>query len=197
MRLIFLKGVFSLFLVTMVAGCQSLNGQAVQLPVADGSYQLQYSWPKQPVQLWQEVKWQKGEQQRTFMVSAVFESDRLLLVALSPFGYELFRSEISRAGEVVFKGSEAFDDSRLATQVWSDLQMALWPLDSVNANLSGASLQATQTGRELWHNGQLLWSSISKNEKQQRVIQNKPMGYQLTITTLEHELLETDDSHIK
>ncbi|WP_286823328.1 DUF3261 domain-containing protein, partial [Idiomarina sp. UBA1919] len=82
-------------------------------------------------------------------------------------------------------------------QVWSDLQMALWPLDSINANLSGVSLQATQTGRELWRNGELLWSSVSEDKNQQRVIQNKPMGYQLTITTLEYELLETDENHLK
>lgn len=184
-------------LVLMVAGCQSLGGQAAQVPVADGRYQLQHSWPREPVQLWQKVEWKKGEQQRIFMVSAVFDSERLLLVALSPFGNELFRSELSRASGVTFEGSEAFDDSRLAMQVWSDLQMALWPLDSVNANLSDVSLQATQTGRELWHNEQLQWSSVNENENLQRTIQNTFLGYQLTITTLEYELLETDENHLK
>jgi hypothetical protein len=186
-----------LILMLMVTGCQSLGGQPAQVAIADGRYQLQHSWPREPVQLWQKVEWKKGEQQRIFMVSAAFDNERLLLVALSPFGNELFRSELSRANGVTFKGSEAFDDSRLAMQVWSDLQMAFWPLDSINANLSGVSLQATQTGRELWRNGELLWSSVSEDKNQQRVIQNKPMGYQLTITTLEYELLETDENHLK
>lgn len=192
-----LKNVCLLLVVALVAGCQSLSGQSVQVPVAGGNYQLQHSWPEKPVQLWQKVEWQKGEQQRIFMVSAVFEHDRLLLVALSPLGHELFRSELGSANGITFKGSKAFNDSRLAMQVWADLQMALWPLDSVNSNLEGMSLQATQTKRELWYNGQLLWSSSNDDVSQQRVIQNKSMGYQLTITTLEYELLETDDSDTK
>ena len=57
------------------------------------------------------------------------------------------------------------------------------------------SLQTTQTKRELWHNGQLLWSAANDDASLQRVIQNKSMGYQLVITTLEYELLETDDSN--
>ncbi|MDV6316392.1 DUF3261 domain-containing protein [Idiomarina sp. HP20-50] len=197
MRLVSPKGVTALFLIMIVAGCQSLGGQSVQVPVAEGHYQLQYSWPKAPVQLWQKVEWQKGEEQRTFMVSSVFESDRLLLVALSPLGYELFRSGLSNANGLTFKGSKVFNDSRLALQVWSDLQLALWPLKSINANLTGATLQASQSRREIWHNGQLLWSSTNENRNLQRVIQNNPMGYQLTITTLEHERLKTDDSNIK
>jgi len=197
MRLVFLKGIFSLFLVMTVVACQTLGRHSVNVPVGDGSYQLQYSWPGEPVQLWQKVEWQKGEQQRTFMVSAVFERKRLLLVALSPLGHELFRSELSRANGVNFNGSDAFDDSRLALQVWADLQMALWPLDSVNANAANMSLQATPTQREFWRDGQLFWSSSNNDANQKRVIQNKSKGYQLLITTLEYELLETDDSHIK
>ncbi|WP_417435398.1 DUF3261 domain-containing protein [Idiomarina abyssalis] len=195
MQLVSLKGVLLLLVMTILAGCQSLSGHSVQVPVADGSYQLQHSWPEKPVQLWQKVEWQKGQQQRTFMVSAVFDNERLLLVALSPLGHELFRSEITQANGLSFKGSEAFDDARLALQVWADLQMALWPLDFVNSNLDGMSLQTTQTKRELWHNGQLLWSAANDDASLQRVIQNKSMGYQLVITTLEYELLETDDSN--
>ncbi|RUO69536.1 DUF3261 domain-containing protein [Idiomarina ramblicola] len=194
MRLVSLKSACSLLVIALIAGCQSLSGHSVQVSVAGGSYQLQHSWPEKSVQLWQKVEWQKGQQQRTFMVSAVFDNEKLLLVALSPLGHELFRSELNKADGVSFKGSEAFDNSRLALQVWADLQMALWPLDSVNANLNGASLQTTQTKRELWHNDQLLWSSANDDVSQQRVIQNKSMGYQLVITTLEYELLETDDS---
>lgn len=192
-----LKVISGLLLVLMVAACQSLGGQPTQVAIADGRYQLQHSWPREPVQLWQQVEWKKGEQQRTFMVSAVFSSERLLLVALSPFGNELFRSELSRVNGVTFKGSEAFDDSRLAMQVWADLQMALWPLDSINTNLTGMSMQTTQTGRELWHNEQLQWSSVNENENLQRAIQNISLGYQLTITTLEYELLDTDENHLK
>ncbi|WP_414653525.1 DUF3261 domain-containing protein, partial [Idiomarina sp. UBA1919] len=81
-----LRVVSGLMLVLMVAGCQSLGGQPAQVPIADGSYQLQHSWPREPVQLWQKVEWKKGEQQRIFMVSAAFDNERLLLVALSPFG---------------------------------------------------------------------------------------------------------------
>ncbi|WP_153849433.1 DUF3261 domain-containing protein [Idiomarina loihiensis] len=192
-----LSTISGLILMLMVTGCQSLGGQPAQVAIADGSYQLQHSWPREPVQLWQKVEWKKGEQQRIFMVSAVFDSERLLLVALSPFGNELFRSELSRANGITFRGSEAFDDSRLAIQVWSDLQMALWPLDSINANLTGMSLQVTQTGRELWHNGQLQWLSVNENENLQRTIENKFLGYQLTVTTLEYELLETNENHLK
>lgn len=197
MQIRFLKGLCLIVLILITAGCQSIGGRSVQIPVANGDYQLQYGWPKEPVQLWQNVEWQNEQQQRTFMVSALFKHDRLLLIALSPFGHELFRSELSRAGGITFKGSEAFNDARMALQVWADLQMALWPLASVNANLTGGSLQATQTGRELWSNGQLQWSLSSENKSQQRVIQNKTMGYELTITTLEYERLETDDNHIK
>lgn len=197
MQITFLKRLCLIVLIAVTAGCQSIGGRSVQIPVANGDYHLQYGWPKEPVQLWQNVEWRNEQQQHTFMVSAVFKRDRLLLIALSPLGNELFRSELSRANGFTFKGSEMFNDSRLALQVWADLQMALWPIASVNANLTGETLQATQTGRELWSDGQLQWSLSSENKSQQRVIQNTPMGYDLTITTLEYERLETDDSHTK
>ena len=179
-----------------VAGCATLGSKdRLQVPVGAGYYSLQWQWPGEPLQVWQEVRWsQKAEQvkNREFVVSVLLESERLLLVALSPLGNELFRSELTASGHS-FKGSDFLDEPKLALQVWADLQLALWPLETVNAHMSSGALQRENGRRNLRDDGELVWSSgVTMNTS--GTIENKQRGYELTVNTLQYDVLNNDEN---
>lgn len=179
-----------------VAGCATLEGKdRLQVPVGTGYYSLQWQWPGEPVQIWQDIRWSPKAQQaknREFVVSVLLENERLLLVALSPLGNELFRSELTASGHR-FKGSEFLEEPRVALQVWTDLQLSLWPLETVNAHLSSLTLKQTSSRRTITDNGELIWSSgvqMNTNGK----IQNNQRDYELTVNTLQYEVLNNDEN---
>lgn len=193
-------GVFRCVTLTLmlfaVAGCTALGSKdRLQVPVGTGYYSLQWQWPGEPLQVWQEVRWsQKAEQvkNREFVVSVLLESERLLLVALSPLGNELFRSELTASGHS-FKGSDFLDEPKLALQVWADLQLALWPLETVNVHMSSGELQRENGRRNLRDDGELVWSSgVTMNTS--GTIENKQRGYELTVNTLQYEVLDNDEN---
>jgi hypothetical protein len=179
-----------------VAGCATLGSKdRLQVPVGTGYYSLQWQWPGEPLQMWQEVRWsQKAEQvkNREFVVSVLLENERLLLVALSPLGNELFRSELTASGHS-FKGSDFLDEPWLALQVWADLQLSLWPLEAVNAHMSSSALQPENGRRNLRDDGELVWSSgVTMNTR--GTIENKQRGYELMINTLQYDVLNNDEN---
>ena len=179
-----------------VVGCAALGSKdRLQVPVGTGYYSLQWQWPGEPLQMWQEVRWsQKAEQvkNREFVVSVLLENERLLLVALSPLGNELFRSELTASGHS-FKGSDFLDEPKLALQVWADLQLALWPLETVNDHMSSGELQRENGRRNLRDDGELVWSSgVTMNTS--GTIENKQRGYELTVNTLQYDVLDNDEN---
>lgn len=175
-----------------LSGCAAV-GQAdrIRVPVAQGYYSVQSQWPAAPVQLWQHVRWSQQDQQREFLVSALLKKDRVLLVALSPLGNELFRSELTPSGHR-FTGSEFLSEPRLALQVWADLQMALWPIAQVNRHLTNAELTLSGSKRTLIDDGNLIWSSTVELTTGGRITHHT-RDYNLRITTLQNEVLSNDD----
>lgn len=188
------KGKAALFgaMLLGLSGCVALEQtDRVRVPVAQGYYSVQAQWPAAPLQLWQRVSWSQQDQQREFLVSALLEKDRVLLVALSPLGNELFRSELTPNGHR-FTGSEFLSEPRLALQVWADLQMALWPIAQVNRHLSDAQLTLSDSKRTLVDGGNLIWSSTVELTTG-GTITHHVRDYNLRITTLQNDVLSNDD----
>lgn len=175
-----------------LSACASMEKtDRLQVPVAQGHYSLQAQWPAAPVQLWQQVRWSQQNQQREFLVSLLLEKDRVLLVALSPLGHELFRSELTRDGHA-FTGSSFLSEPRLALQVWVDLQMALWPMAQVNRHLTDGQLTLSGSKRTLIDGEKLIWSSTVELTTGGTIIHHT-RDYNLRITTLQHDVLSDDD----
>lgn len=183
-------------LLVSLTGCAALSSTApLRVPVGGGFYSLQWQWPNEPVQVWQKVSWSQNAEQtksREFIVSALFESQRLLLVALSPLGNELFRSELSATGHT-FTGSDFLNDPKLALQVWADLQLSLWPRETVSSHLSNVILTQTPKQRKLLDNEKVVWSSRVKINTGGKV-ENKLRDYELTVNTLQYEVLGNDEN---
>lgn len=194
MRQLILFG-FSVFMTLCVASCQLLSAKGLVYQVGGGSYQLNSGWPGKPQQLLQQVQFKTANTTQEFLLSVQLQSEQLLLVALSPVGHELWRVQLTAAGQLQHQGIAPFSERSFALRLLAEMQWSLWPVAQVNPNLQGLQLIEKAGLRQVF--------GIAAGQEQQPILHIsgggvlavgqvtvlKQADYQLTLTTLEQDFL--------
>jgi hypothetical protein len=173
-----------------LASCQLKPEQDLVYQVADGSYQLRTTWPGQPQQLLQQVRFSSVNSNQEFMLSVQLLPEQLLLVALSPVGHELWRVQLTADGQLLHQGIEPFSERAFALRLLAEMQWSLWPVVQVMSGLDGIQLIEQSGSRQVLSKSKSLLRITGAGVLavgQITVLQQA--DYQLTLTTLEQEFL--------
>ncbi|WP_258241011.1 DUF3261 domain-containing protein [Pseudidiomarina homiensis] len=181
-----------LFALFMLVGCQATPPQSsLWTPVSEqAGLELVSHWPGPAQQELMLVEWSHPAQgQHTLQVSSARSAKGLTMVGLSPLGQELWRAALDASGRFTASGIAPFDDPRLVKQMLVTLQLVNWPVDLLQPNLHGASLQVTDNGRLLSSpTGAILWRlSFHDNGM---LVEHLAFGYRIKLRQLSLEMLE-------
>lgn len=189
-----MKKLALVFLLLSMSGCQLTPGNSLDMPYEDGWIQLTPHWPYAETQWLQHAQLTFADQQQDFLLSLYLQTDSVTLVAMSMYGQPLFRAELTAAG-IDIQATEQLPDSRLPVRILAEMQLALWPLETIQSNLRGLVLDETNTAN--WqrtlndYRGQRLLTIHGDTEAlESDVIQLEHALYSLKITTLEREYLD-------
>lgn len=182
-------------LIWLLAGCQQLPDQTA-MPGAvlfgGGQYLLADYWPAQPQQLLQNVVWSDKTQQHHFLINLLLTSEQMLLVAISPLGQELWRLQYQAGHQLTVSGIAPFSEPEFARQLLAQMQLALFNVEELTPRLQQLQLtQPDNNTRALFtaDGNQLLMITAPASFSPGQNIHIMAPAYQLTITTLQQELL--------
>ncbi|MDX3774789.1 DUF3261 domain-containing protein [Chromatiaceae bacterium AAb-1] len=188
---------YCVLILLLLSACHSRYPQPANqymVAFADGYYQLYPGWPAPARQLLQHIVWHSAQGTQEFLLSAMLTEQQILLIATSALGHELWRLQYSQQGIVQLNGIEPFNQPEIALRILAEMQLALLPLPVIQPRLHQLQLTEQYTGqyqRQLLNHQQqtlldIYWQEPAEIPTQVNIQQQY---YQLTITTLQQELL--------
>lgn len=181
----------------LLSGCQLTPSAVRSMPYESGRINIHQQWQFEDMYWQQSAVLSTAESEQTLLLSAYFRAEESRLVALTVTGFEIFRVQwTTDTFEVV--GGELLPDQRLPYRVIADMQLALWPL---------ASLQRQTKGLTLHENYASEWERVVMDTQGQTVLRIRADRephlaekiliehelYQIEISTIEREFMVAGD----
>lgn len=126
-------------LLVLVSGCQLASTLPPSIPYEGGRIDIRQAWPLEDLYWQQSAVLTTAESEQALLLSSYFRAEESTVVALTLSGHELFRvTWTADSFEVV--GVEQLPDERLPYRMIADMQLALWPLASLQRQIQGLRL---------------------------------------------------------
>nr|WP_228517862.1 DUF3261 domain-containing protein [Aliidiomarina indica] len=162
-----------------------------------GYFQIAHSWPNADIQWTQHAVIEFGNERQELLLSSLFTQEKLVVVALTLTGQELFRVRVEQNTLEVL-GGDTLPDPRLPLRMVVEMQLALLPESTLERQMRGG-LRIRQDDHGEWRrhiyneNERVLTISADEHPLQAQAIKIKHTEYHLTITTLDREIMETSN----